>query len=496
MIDAMEPKRLKLWLDDEREPPAGWIHARSVRQAMLILRTGQVQSLSLDHDLGAGASGYDVVRWIEERCALGAIKPPERIAVHSANPVGRERIRRAVVSIEKLSKNVQAERTRAYRLAQLPVGLVEALVAAMQAACGENLDAIVLYGSYAYGEPSSESDVDICVALKSNPQSEWELDKTIRRLIPDTVLAGHELGLYVETLEQLRRYEGVRETMQAAILHDGLLLWGSLAGPTTGVAPYTRAEVVSQWLGRGHRGVQRIYKMFTPEDERQFGAVEGEQIYYAAGWAIRAALLAHRVRASDAKLRWVVRNLSELLSLIDTALPDVSETVKNLPWWLDAYRYGHVADHAEVTATTCLNALRAARTVLDVCTASAERALGTVLESDRVELMIEDLQAVLFPISGFACLLEPIEYSEAARAIRLFVAMAAPKANVQGALSAFERHWQRQVEVQVATEAELLSGADTAPAVWDEVVNHPNQRRILTGLDRLLDVIRLTHDKT
>ena len=93
---------MKVYLDDARDAPAGWIRVRWPRVAIELLKTGQVTDLSLDHDLGDDerGSGYDVVLWIEEAVATGSFVPP-RMVVHSANAparakmeAGLERIRR------------------------------------------------------------------------------------------------------------------------------------------------------------------------------------------------------------------------------------------------------------------------------------------------------------------------------------------------------------------------------------------------------------------
>ena len=56
---------MKVWLDDERAAAGGWVHVRTPEEAIELLRGGEVEELSLDHDLvlGAGArerTGYDV----------------------------------------------------------------------------------------------------------------------------------------------------------------------------------------------------------------------------------------------------------------------------------------------------------------------------------------------------------------------------------------------------------------------------------------------------
>jgi ABC-type uncharacterized transport system fused permease/ATPase subunit len=68
---------MKVWLDDLREAPQGWVHVRSPEEAIALLRSGKVEELSLDHDLGLvdqngrEITGYDVLTWIENGAWLG-----------------------------------------------------------------------------------------------------------------------------------------------------------------------------------------------------------------------------------------------------------------------------------------------------------------------------------------------------------------------------------------------------------------------------------------
>jgi hypothetical protein len=94
---------VKVYLDDERTPPAGWHLVRWPEEAIALLATGQVTDLSLDHDLGddAHGTGYDVIRWIEEAVATSAFDPPA-LTVHSANPAAGVRMRLGIAAIERL----------------------------------------------------------------------------------------------------------------------------------------------------------------------------------------------------------------------------------------------------------------------------------------------------------------------------------------------------------------------------------------------------------
>jgi hypothetical protein len=100
---------VKVWLDDEREAPDGWARVKTPEEAIDLLRSGEVEEISLDHDLGLATSqseqtGYQVLTWLEEAVAAGAWKHPmPMIRIHSANPVGRRRMEQAIASISRLT---------------------------------------------------------------------------------------------------------------------------------------------------------------------------------------------------------------------------------------------------------------------------------------------------------------------------------------------------------------------------------------------------------
>lgn len=95
---------MKLWLDDERPvPDESWTLASTCEEAIELLKTGKVEEVSLDHDLGAAKeTGYQVACFIEEAAARGTIPVIRRMAVHSANPVGRQRMKQALHGAYKI----------------------------------------------------------------------------------------------------------------------------------------------------------------------------------------------------------------------------------------------------------------------------------------------------------------------------------------------------------------------------------------------------------
>lgn len=100
---------IRLWHDDVRPPPEGWVWARTNAEAQEILSAGGVVEASLDHDLGyhdvdipedpdeaievlslrgvSEETGYDLVEWMIEHDLV-----PEFVTVHSWNPDGAKRM--------------------------------------------------------------------------------------------------------------------------------------------------------------------------------------------------------------------------------------------------------------------------------------------------------------------------------------------------------------------------------------------------------------------
>ena len=90
-----------LWLDDLRLAPPGWTWALTAPEAQALVEAnlGQVQLMSLDHDLGdeeLSGSGYTFLRWLAEQShgprEECGVWPTAGLRVHSDNGVGVERM--------------------------------------------------------------------------------------------------------------------------------------------------------------------------------------------------------------------------------------------------------------------------------------------------------------------------------------------------------------------------------------------------------------------
>lgn len=82
------------------------MRAFTAPEAIELLKTGKVTHLSLDHDLGPAeaGTGYDVCLFVEQKVfekSFDFKNPfvPPVMTVHSANPVGRQRMEVAIKMI-------------------------------------------------------------------------------------------------------------------------------------------------------------------------------------------------------------------------------------------------------------------------------------------------------------------------------------------------------------------------------------------------------------
>jgi hypothetical protein len=102
---------VKVWLDDVREEPEGWVRTTTVKETIKALELFDVQELSLDHDLGElEEPGIRVLDWLEERLLVQEILPPPVIHVHSQNPTGAKVMRKIVYKLEKHALALRVQR--------------------------------------------------------------------------------------------------------------------------------------------------------------------------------------------------------------------------------------------------------------------------------------------------------------------------------------------------------------------------------------------------
>lgn len=98
-----------MWLliDDTRDLGCDVI-ARTPEAAKYLLSNGKWECVCLDHDLGSTESGYDILIWALDNNLL-----PDKVQLVSSNPIGRERMRVALVLAGYVTvNNVDFERSK------------------------------------------------------------------------------------------------------------------------------------------------------------------------------------------------------------------------------------------------------------------------------------------------------------------------------------------------------------------------------------------------
>ena len=83
---------------------------------------------------------------------------------------------------------------------------------------------IILFGSYAYGTPNSDSDIDICVVNKEI-DSKSKVKKEIREKLKDFFIAK---DILVPTLDEYEFYKNQYGSVFMDIDQKGKLLWSAI----------------------------------------------------------------------------------------------------------------------------------------------------------------------------------------------------------------------------------------------------------------------------
>jgi hypothetical protein len=89
---------MKIYLDDVRIAPKGYVLAKSVNQAIRLIeqyeKTEKIELIDLDHDLGDyakdGGDGIKLLDYLVENQKFYPVK------LHSMNPVGRDNMQRVI----------------------------------------------------------------------------------------------------------------------------------------------------------------------------------------------------------------------------------------------------------------------------------------------------------------------------------------------------------------------------------------------------------------
>ena len=92
---------MKLWIDDVRPAPIGYVWVKSVNEAKQVLRRSDAgledkfYVIDIDHDAGEYVKdGGDYIKLLDWMETVGYT--PNAIHIHSMNPVGVENMRRII----------------------------------------------------------------------------------------------------------------------------------------------------------------------------------------------------------------------------------------------------------------------------------------------------------------------------------------------------------------------------------------------------------------
>ena len=99
---------IKIYLDDKRDTPPGFVRTYTVDETieLLIKHEGEIDTLSLDNDLGVDENnlpleeGRMVARWLEEKAFNKEYKEIPNLFIHSDNNV-------AVLDMQKAFANAR-----------------------------------------------------------------------------------------------------------------------------------------------------------------------------------------------------------------------------------------------------------------------------------------------------------------------------------------------------------------------------------------------------
>ena len=105
---------------------------------------------------------------------------------------------------------------------QLATSLLDRIV--QRLVSGFNPEQILLFGSYAYGKPNEDSDLDLLVIVSQSTQPSYrrasEAYKCLRGISIST-------DVIVMTREEVNKKINVRSSLVNRIIHEGIILYGA-----------------------------------------------------------------------------------------------------------------------------------------------------------------------------------------------------------------------------------------------------------------------------
>lgn len=100
---------VKIWLDDQRKAPEGWIHLHNIEEVenFIELAIGipdfYIDEMSFDFNLAHPKNGLDVMQYLADICTKYSTKRfwPKTILYHSSDPKGVKMMKEFIEEFEK-----------------------------------------------------------------------------------------------------------------------------------------------------------------------------------------------------------------------------------------------------------------------------------------------------------------------------------------------------------------------------------------------------------
>ncbi len=81
-----------------------------------------------------------------------------------------------------------------------------------------------IFGSFAYGKPGQESDLDLCVITNLKQKRKIEIIREIRRALLNLVSSPMDILVYYE--EEFKERASLNNTLEHKIMTDGMRIYG------------------------------------------------------------------------------------------------------------------------------------------------------------------------------------------------------------------------------------------------------------------------------
>lgn len=103
---------------------------------------------------------------------------------------------------------------------------LEEIVKRVTSSC--NPEKIVLFGSYAYGNPRKNSDLDLLVVVKKSELPKYKRAREIRKNLWGLVALPKDILVY--TQEEINEWKEVEEAFITSIMRSGKILYENKEG--------------------------------------------------------------------------------------------------------------------------------------------------------------------------------------------------------------------------------------------------------------------------